>query len=564
MSAPVAYSYVRFSSPQQAEGDSLRRQAEAAADWCRRHGARLDESATLRDLGRSAFTGAHRQNPDRHALAAFLKLVEAGRIPRGSHLIVESLDRLTREHIRPALTLVLNLIDAGIRVVQLAPVEAVYDDTVEPMQLMMCIMELSRGHSESATKSRRVGAAWREKKADARRDRKPITHKVPAWLRVEGDRLKAVEGRAAAVRRIYQLATQGYGIMAIARRLKAERVAAFGSSGSWSTAYVGKILAGREALGEYQPRRKGEPDGDPIPDFFPAIVTEQEWHAARGAMALRRKGGRPGGPKGRHLNLWQGLLFDGLTGRPLYCTYKGRGGPADFVIARRNEDFRRGRSPTFPLAPFEESVLAKLREIDPRDVLGHAGREGEAVVTLACELAGVEERLAGIVAQLAEVEGAAPSAFTAAAKQLDKRKAELAAALAEAQARAATPAAAAWGEFGTLADALAEAPDREAARVRLRGCLRAMVEGVHLVVTRVGLWQLLAAQFNFRGDGRRSYLIVHRRRHGVFGRKVPPVTRCWSFADAIPAADALDLRKREDAADLVETLEKLSPDDIIG
>ena len=48
-------------------------------------------------------------------LATFLELVHAGRIARGSYLIVESLDRLTREHIRPALTLLLNLIDNGIR-----------------------------------------------------------------------------------------------------------------------------------------------------------------------------------------------------------------------------------------------------------------------------------------------------------------------------------------------------------------------------------------------------------------------------------------------------------------
>src|SRR3954452_6001777 len=81
--SPVAYSYVRFSTAEQAKGDSLRRQAEAAADWCKRHGARLDTSLTLRDLGKSAYLGEHRKNPDRYALAAFLKLVQDGRIPRG-------------------------------------------------------------------------------------------------------------------------------------------------------------------------------------------------------------------------------------------------------------------------------------------------------------------------------------------------------------------------------------------------------------------------------------------------------------------------------------------------
>src|SRR5262245_18865295 len=93
----IAYSYIRFSHPDQAKGDSVRRQTEAAAAWCKSNNIRLDTSITLRDLGKSAFTGQHRKNPDRHALAAFLKLVESGKVPKGSYLIIENLDRLSRE-----------------------------------------------------------------------------------------------------------------------------------------------------------------------------------------------------------------------------------------------------------------------------------------------------------------------------------------------------------------------------------------------------------------------------------------------------------------------------------
>jgi hypothetical protein len=44
----------------------------------------LDTGLTLHDLGKSAYLGEHRKNPDRHALAAFLKLVETGKVPRGA------------------------------------------------------------------------------------------------------------------------------------------------------------------------------------------------------------------------------------------------------------------------------------------------------------------------------------------------------------------------------------------------------------------------------------------------------------------------------------------------
>src|SRR5438045_1934700 len=119
----LAFSYIRFSSEKQKWGQSLARQMKAAAAWCERNGITLDTSRTWHDLGTSAFAGKHRENPDRHALAAFLAMLDAdkeGKL-RGSYLIIESLDRLTREHVKAALALVLRLItEYGIKIVQLS------------------------------------------------------------------------------------------------------------------------------------------------------------------------------------------------------------------------------------------------------------------------------------------------------------------------------------------------------------------------------------------------------------------------------------------------------------
>jgi hypothetical protein len=77
-SKSLAYSYLRFSHPDQAKGDSLRRQTELRDAWLARNHAALDASLTLEDKGVSAYSGEHRGNPDRHALAAFLSLVQKG------------------------------------------------------------------------------------------------------------------------------------------------------------------------------------------------------------------------------------------------------------------------------------------------------------------------------------------------------------------------------------------------------------------------------------------------------------------------------------------------------
>ena len=65
---PKAYSYVRFSTPEQAEGDSFRRQTEQARAYAQRHGLDLDQTLTYQDLGRSGFDGS---NAQRGALRAF-------------------------------------------------------------------------------------------------------------------------------------------------------------------------------------------------------------------------------------------------------------------------------------------------------------------------------------------------------------------------------------------------------------------------------------------------------------------------------------------------------------
>ena len=222
--AAVAYSYVRFSHPDQAKGDSLRRQTEAAADWCRRNGASLNTATTLHDLGKSAYAGGHRSNPDRHALSAFLKLVEDGKVPRGSYLVIEHLDRLSREHIQPALLLALNLLQAGVRIVQLKPAEMVFDDNSDTLPVMMMMMELSRGHGESAIKSERVGAAWAEKKKAARDSGEILTRRLPAWVEERGGELYLIPDRAAVVKNIFDLAASGYGCHAIVAKLNKDKV----------------------------------------------------------------------------------------------------------------------------------------------------------------------------------------------------------------------------------------------------------------------------------------------------------------------------------------------------
>src|SRR4051812_6180278 len=89
-----AYSYLRFSTPDQMRGDSFRCQSTAAEEYALRYQLQLDTALTFQDLGISAFRGTNARNG---ALGAFLKAIDEGLVADGSVLLVESLDRVSRQ-----------------------------------------------------------------------------------------------------------------------------------------------------------------------------------------------------------------------------------------------------------------------------------------------------------------------------------------------------------------------------------------------------------------------------------------------------------------------------------
>jgi DNA invertase Pin-like site-specific DNA recombinase len=110
--APKVYSYTRWSTPEQAKGDSLRRQTEAAAKWAARRGLVLDESLAITDEGRSAYRGGNAEGDA--GLSRFLEACRRGLIEPGSFLLVESLDRISRMAPRRAQRLLDDIVDAGV------------------------------------------------------------------------------------------------------------------------------------------------------------------------------------------------------------------------------------------------------------------------------------------------------------------------------------------------------------------------------------------------------------------------------------------------------------------
>lgn len=263
----------------QLRGDSLRRQQQSSRAYAEQNGLELAEDFKLEDIGVSAFKGANVSSGD---LGKFLTLVRAGEIARGSYLLVESLDRISRQQVLDSIPVFFDIIKSGINVATLADGHLYRAGETNFGDIMYSVMVLSRAYEESKTKSMRVGEAWRNKRNKA--SEKKLTKVAPAWLTLREDRstFDLIEGRADVVRQIFGLADAGHGSFVIARRLNESGVPTFTKSNGWHESYVTKILNNRAVLGEFQPHRYDEhgeriPTGDPITNYFPKIIEEDQF-----------------------------------------------------------------------------------------------------------------------------------------------------------------------------------------------------------------------------------------------------------------------------------------------
>ena len=294
MTTTRVYSYRRFSSGRQAHGHSLERQTASARAWCVEHGYELDEEFELSDMATSAYTG---ENATDGALAAFLLAAKGGKVPSGSILLVESLGRLSRNHLTEAITLLTSIVQAGIRVVSLLDGKEWNRENInDTMNFMLSVLLFARAHEESATKAKRVRAAF-AKKRDA--GLAVVSHgHGPGWAYPREDRQgwELDEAKAESVRKVFEHVAGGLGGIAIARTANAEgwtlpwRDRA-NTNTRWEHTQVSRLVRDRRVLGEWQPKQMVDGSlealGDPVLDYFPRVITDELWGKVHVALDNR-------------------------------------------------------------------------------------------------------------------------------------------------------------------------------------------------------------------------------------------------------------------------------------
>jgi DNA invertase Pin-like site-specific DNA recombinase len=358
-----AYSYQRFSSIKQKDGDSTKRQTDAAENFCNQFGLTLVD--TFRDEGMSGFKGKNFSNES--ALSAFLKLVESGAVESGSVLVVENMDRLSRQSILPCMTKFMEIINKGVSlgVISQNKILDTKSITENPMELMLVLVEFARANNESETKSKRSKSVIAAKIAKANRGEKVwFGVQKPSWIvGFKDGKFVLDEDRAKLVKNIFSHYLAGHSCTRIANDLNKSKIPTLRKfkDGIWTNSTVACLLKNKNCIG-WIGINNFEQD-----NFFPAIVSDKVFQLTQQKLAFNAKN-RGGSKYGLVRNLFKNLLTCSVCGQVIETkigSYKNVKGTtnhyADYIcrgVKHKNGCTNKGRIsvPEFEAAIFQ-SIL---------------------------------------------------------------------------------------------------------------------------------------------------------------------------------------------------------------
>lgn len=238
--------YGRFSSKQQKSSTSRKRQIEQAMEFVIKYELVLLDDGVWFDAGVSGFRGKHRQQGE---LGKLLDAIQSATVPNDAVLIIESIDRLSRENPLDAFGLIKDVVDAGVSVVTIHDQQR-YDRQrmqSDPSAIFLLIAGMQRANSEAEARSERSKANWVYKREMMSKGEAPRMQR-PFWINLHGE---LIPERCVVVQSIFdKYINERKGIRPIARELNADQVPPPTTRAKeWRWAQISRILKDPRVLG---------------------------------------------------------------------------------------------------------------------------------------------------------------------------------------------------------------------------------------------------------------------------------------------------------------------------
>ncbi len=386
-----AISYIRYSTKNQKKGSSEERQITRSKEYMRTNNLVALNKTIYLDEGKSGYS---QENLSDGHLGRFLNEIQENKIPKGTTLIIESMDRLSRAKTTTVIQIILNIVEAGIKIVILDKYEMVIDKKLLDSQDStfvwgMLTAEINRAFGESKRKSELISKARELERQKARNGEGLISGVLPAWLSKNKEGIIfEVKERADVVRLIYTMYLDGKGAYTITKYLQKNVTEhpPFGcrkNTRIWHKSYINKLLNNHAVYGRciphtYDNNEKKRIGLQPIEDYYPAIISKEEFDKVQYIKAKKsiiegetenEKTSRLEyrGRTGRVSNLLSGIIYCGICGIKMEMSNKGYG---DNIYCRGGCNYKLNYGAYNGRPHFEEVLLKYLRNVDYNEVLG--------------------------------------------------------------------------------------------------------------------------------------------------------------------------------------------------
>jgi DNA invertase Pin-like site-specific DNA recombinase len=402
--SPLAISLIRFSTSKQSAGDSFRRQLALSQEFC--DTKRWELNLSLHEKGACKHTASafRDENIRKGPLSKFIALIEAGELPNNRQviLLVEEIDRLTRQVHDQAYDLCLRLMRLGVWICTMMDGE-IYDldsinNSLEKRLKLQLKLDAAREHS--AKLSNRLNAVWENRRARIMAGEKLVTDASPDWLKIEDDELVLPPAHKQTIIRINRECRNGLGVRATTKLFNAEpRVPTFSGAKFWSPTTIQRILENRATFGEatfYRVDKESEPGRvlripvHTIPDYYPKAISETDFILAKEARE-RRKGVGPIHKEGRFSNLFSGLAKCGC-GASLCYSVKGRNRRDYLFCVHATHDRGCENHRHYGYQQIEHEVLALLMLFDVSRLTGQSNNRAAEIEAIEAQVRNKDER----------------------------------------------------------------------------------------------------------------------------------------------------------------------------
>lgn len=239
--------------------------------------------------------------------------MESGYIEAGSVLLVESLDRVSRQDIDTAGEQLRKILRSGVEVVTLVDNEWYTKESLkDSLSMIKAMLVMERAHEESAMKSTRLRSMWAAKRERAANG-EIMSKRCAAWLKVSDDRshFEFIPENVKAVQRVFQLRLEGLSHVKIAKQMNDEGFSTLNQfksvTGGWSQSSVTELLSNRSVIGFKVPSKSMAVKGvSEIPNYYPSIITDEQFYAVQ--QLKQGSGRKPSSDLPLLTNLFKGVL----------------------------------------------------------------------------------------------------------------------------------------------------------------------------------------------------------------------------------------------------------------